>query len=102
MKIVYTPNLIVRELTPDQRQRIVAAEPTAVIVEAKDAAKQRAEIADAGAKLVQVSGQHRRDAAAEAPTEQDDLPLGFPQQACRPVVVLDRNGALGLFEVARH
>ena len=47
MKIVYTPNLIVRELTSAQRARIVAAEPTAVIVEAKDAAKQRAEIPDA-------------------------------------------------------
>src|SRR5216683_149813 len=32
MKIVYTPNLIVRELTPDQRKRILAAEPSAVIL----------------------------------------------------------------------
>ena len=47
MKIVYTPNLIVRELTPEQRKRIMAAEPSAVIIEAKDAAKQRAEIPDA-------------------------------------------------------
>jgi phosphoglycerate dehydrogenase-like enzyme len=47
MKILYTPNLIVRELTPDQRQRILAAEPRATIVEAKDPAKQRAEIVDA-------------------------------------------------------
>ena len=47
MKIVYTPNLIVRELTPDQRTRILAAEPRATIVEARGADKQRAEIADA-------------------------------------------------------
>ena len=47
MKIVYTPNLIVRELTPEQRQRIMAAEPAAVIVEAKDATRQRTEIPDA-------------------------------------------------------
>src|SRR5437016_8603008 len=47
VKIVYTPNLIVRELTPDQRARILAAEPTAQIVEAKDAATQRKEIVDA-------------------------------------------------------
>jgi phosphoglycerate dehydrogenase-like enzyme len=47
VKIVYTPNLIVRELTNDQRARILAAEPRANIVEAKDAAKQRAEIVDA-------------------------------------------------------
>ena len=47
MKILYTPNLIVRELTKDQRARILAAEPTGVIVEAKDQAKQRVEIVDA-------------------------------------------------------
>ena len=47
MKIVYTPNLIVRELTPEQRKRILAAEPRAAIVEAKGADRQRAEIADA-------------------------------------------------------
>ena len=47
MKIVYTPNLIVRELTPDQRARILAAEPTATIVEAKGADAQRKEIVDA-------------------------------------------------------
>ena len=47
MKILYTPNLIVRELTADQRRRIAAAEPSARIVEARDAAQQRAEIVDA-------------------------------------------------------
>jgi phosphoglycerate dehydrogenase-like enzyme len=47
VKILYTPNLIVRELTPDQRTRILAAEPRATIVEAKDPARQRAEIVDA-------------------------------------------------------
>ncbi|HYE91677.1 MAG TPA: hypothetical protein VEA38_11685 [Terriglobales bacterium] len=47
MKIVYTPNLIVRELTKDQRARIMAAEPAARIVEAKDAATQRKELVDA-------------------------------------------------------
>jgi phosphoglycerate dehydrogenase-like enzyme len=47
MKILYTPNLIVRELTPEQRTRILAAEPSASIVEAKEPAKQRAEIVDA-------------------------------------------------------
>src|SRR5439155_1159461 len=31
VKLVYTPNLIVRELTPDQRTRILAAEPRATI-----------------------------------------------------------------------
>ena len=47
MKILYTPNLIVRELTTDQRKRILAAEPSANIVEARDSARQRAEIVDA-------------------------------------------------------
>lgn len=47
MKILYTPNLIVRELTADQRRLIAAAEPSARIVEARDAAQQRAEIVDA-------------------------------------------------------
>jgi phosphoglycerate dehydrogenase-like enzyme len=47
VKILYTPNLIVRELTPAQRARILAAEPGAVIVEAKDKARQRAELPDA-------------------------------------------------------
>lgn len=47
MKIVYTPNLIVRELTPEQRKRILAAEPSATIVEAKGAEAQRKEIVDA-------------------------------------------------------
>lgn len=47
MKILYTPNLIVRELTPDQRKRILTAEPGANIVEAKDPEKQRTEIVDA-------------------------------------------------------
>jgi len=47
VKIVYTPNLIVRELTPDQRKRILAAEPRASIVEAKGADAQRKEIVDA-------------------------------------------------------
>jgi phosphoglycerate dehydrogenase-like enzyme len=47
VKILYTPNLIVRELTADQRRRIAAAEPSARIVEARDAAQQRAEIVDA-------------------------------------------------------
>jgi phosphoglycerate dehydrogenase-like enzyme len=47
VKILYTPNLIVRELTPDQRRRIAAAEPSARIVEAREAAQQRAEIVDA-------------------------------------------------------
>jgi phosphoglycerate dehydrogenase-like enzyme len=47
VKILYTPNLIVRELTPAQRARILAAEPSATIVEAKDPGKQRAEIVDA-------------------------------------------------------
>jgi phosphoglycerate dehydrogenase-like enzyme len=47
VKILYTPNLIVRELTPAQRTRILDAEPSAIIVEAKGADKQRAEIVDA-------------------------------------------------------
>jgi phosphoglycerate dehydrogenase-like enzyme len=47
VKIVYTPNLIVRELTPAQRTRILDAEPSATIVEAKGADRQRAEIVDA-------------------------------------------------------
>src|SRR5205085_12158257 len=47
MKIVYTPNLIVRELTPDQRSRILAAEPSATVVEATGADAQRKEIVDA-------------------------------------------------------
>lgn len=47
MKILYTPNLIVRELTPAQRARILDAAPGATIVEAKGAERQRSEIADA-------------------------------------------------------
>jgi phosphoglycerate dehydrogenase-like enzyme len=47
VKILYTPNLIVRELTAEQRQRIITAEPRATIVEARDPARQRAEIVDA-------------------------------------------------------
>jgi phosphoglycerate dehydrogenase-like enzyme len=48
MKILYTPNLIVRELTPAQRARIVeAAGPDVTIVEAKDKARQSAELPDA-------------------------------------------------------
>jgi phosphoglycerate dehydrogenase-like enzyme len=47
VKIVYTPNLIVRELTPEQRKRILAAEPRASIVEARGAEAQRREIVDA-------------------------------------------------------
>jgi len=47
VKIVYTPNLIVRELTPAQRTRILDAAPGATIVEARGADRQRAEIVDA-------------------------------------------------------
>ena len=47
MKILYTPNLIAPALTDDQRSRILAAAgPGARIVDAKDTAKQREEIAD--------------------------------------------------------
>ena len=47
MKILYTPNLIAPSLTDDQRARILAAAgPGARIVDAKDTATQRAEIAD--------------------------------------------------------
>jgi phosphoglycerate dehydrogenase-like enzyme len=47
MKILYTPNLIAPSLTDDQRSRILAAAgPGARIVDAKDPAQQRAEIAD--------------------------------------------------------
>ena len=48
MKIVYTPLLIVPSLTDGQRAEIIdAAGPEARLVDAKDAARQRAEIADA-------------------------------------------------------
>ena len=48
MKILYTPNLIVRELTPAQRARILdAAGPGVTIVEAKDKTRQGAELVDA-------------------------------------------------------
>ena len=48
MKILYTPNLIVRELTSAQRARIMeAAGAGATLVEARDAARQRVEIVDA-------------------------------------------------------
>ena len=47
MKILYTPNMIAPSLTDDQRARILAAAGAgARIVDAKDAATQRAEIAD--------------------------------------------------------
>ena len=48
MKILYTPNLIVRELTSAQRARILeAAGPGVSIVEARDKARQSAELRDA-------------------------------------------------------
>jgi len=56
VKILYTPNLIVRELTPQQRARILAAEPAANIVEAKDPAKQRVEIVDTEVLFGRVAG----------------------------------------------
>jgi hypothetical protein len=37
VKIIYTPNLIVRELTADQWSRIHGADPRATIVEARGA-----------------------------------------------------------------
>jgi phosphoglycerate dehydrogenase-like enzyme len=47
MKIMYTPNLIAPSLTDDQRSRILAAAgPGARIVDAKDAATQKAEMPD--------------------------------------------------------
>jgi phosphoglycerate dehydrogenase-like enzyme len=47
MKILYTPNLIAPSLTDDQRARILAAAGSdARIVDAKEPAQQRAEIAD--------------------------------------------------------
>jgi len=48
VKILYTPNLIVPSLSPDDRSRIMAAagEPT-TLVETKDPARQRVEIVDA-------------------------------------------------------
>jgi len=47
MKILYTPNLIAPSLTDDQRRRILeAAGPGTRLVDAKDPAAQRAEIAD--------------------------------------------------------
>jgi phosphoglycerate dehydrogenase-like enzyme len=56
MKILYTPNMIAPSLTDDQRSRILAAAgPGARIVDAKDAAKQRAEIADTDVVFGRVS-----------------------------------------------
>jgi len=47
MKILYTPNLIAPSITDQQRAQILAAAgPGSNIVDAKDEAKQRAEIAD--------------------------------------------------------
>jgi len=47
MKILYTPVIIVPSLSPDQRAAILdAAGPGATLVEAKEPARQRAEIAD--------------------------------------------------------
>jgi phosphoglycerate dehydrogenase-like enzyme len=65
MKILYTPNLIVPSLTTEQRAAIMdAAEPGATLVEAKDAARQRAEIVDADVLLGRVPNDvfvlHRR------------------------------------------
>ncbi len=48
MKILYTPHLIVPSLSAEERARILdAGGPGATLVEAKDPARQRAEIADA-------------------------------------------------------
>src|SRR5919204_5497852 len=47
MKILYTPNLIAPSITDEQRAQILAAAgPGSRIVDAKDTAAQRAEIAD--------------------------------------------------------
>src|SRR5437870_11272836 len=65
MKILYTPVLIVPSLTPPDHARILeAAGPGATLVEAKDPARQRAEIVDAdvlfGRVAPDVLGQARR------------------------------------------
>src|SRR5438552_11534302 len=65
MKILYTPVLIVPSLTPPDHARILeAAGPGVTLVEAKDPARQRAEIVDAevlfGRVAPDVLGQARR------------------------------------------
>src|SRR5438445_215086 len=65
MKILYTPVLIVPSLTPPDHARILeAAGPGVTLVEAKDPARQRAEIVDAdvlfGRVTPDVLGQARR------------------------------------------
>jgi phosphoglycerate dehydrogenase-like enzyme len=65
MRILYTPVLIVPSLAPSDRARILeAAGPSADLVEAKDPARQRAEIVDADVLFGRVSPEifalHRR------------------------------------------
>ncbi|MBI4638410.1 MAG: D-2-hydroxyacid dehydrogenase [Candidatus Rokubacteria bacterium] len=65
MKILYTPNLIVPSLGADERAKILeAAGPGATLVEAREAARQRAEIVDAevlfGRVLPEVLAANRR------------------------------------------
>jgi phosphoglycerate dehydrogenase-like enzyme len=65
MRILYTPVLIVPSLAPAERARILeAAGPSADLVEAKDPARQRAEIVDADVLFGRVSPEifalHRR------------------------------------------
>src|SRR6266508_1558916 len=56
MRILYTPVLIVPSLAPADRARILeAAGPSADLVEAKDPARQRAEIVDADVLFGRVS-----------------------------------------------
>jgi phosphoglycerate dehydrogenase-like enzyme len=55
MKILYTPNLIVPSLTDEQRARILlAAGPSAALVEEKEPARQREQIVDAEVLLGRV------------------------------------------------
>lgn len=55
MKILYAPNLIVPSLDEGARAQILeAAGPSATLVEAKDAGRQRAEIVDADVLLGRV------------------------------------------------
>ncbi|HYB43098.1 MAG TPA: hypothetical protein VEL75_15070, partial [Candidatus Methylomirabilis sp.] len=55
MKILYTPNMIVPSLSAEQRAEILAAAgPGTALVEARDAARQRAEIADTDVLLGRV------------------------------------------------
>lgn len=105
MKILFTPNLIVPALDAEARARILgAAGPGARLVEAGDAAAQRAEIADAevlfGRVAPEVFTHQRRLRYYHAIGAGVDAILG-PELVASDVVLASEKGAVGI-HLAEH